>query len=337
MAKRKNILMLVIICVIPISLYYGVDTVTSLNIFPRNIKSGDKYTGFLDKYGVPQVLISTKMKLVEKGVSITPGENCRLNINTIIGPYRTAAIKKSRMLAAASAKDATGNDTKAGTKDGKTKESLSDDIGQGMDGMIDKIFSGYMGYVSRIEGEMGVDIEEYDPEQDIESVNQKKDQTHQLANPENIVDDSTSYRAEVYESKLLVSFKQNFIYRIVLLKEKFYKCSFPRKTQFYTYSIDSDDIFVYVKNGLKESQFEKMLNMKKSHNKFLAYFEKWKNRRTRTTFDNFYRLYKFTIPTSTTCMFLKDKNIILYGENIHKNDVLLQIVEKVIDKNMLKK
>jgi hypothetical protein len=338
MIKSKSIFIFAVICVIPVALYFGMDSITSLNFFPRGINSGKEYMGLYEKYGKPKVLISTKMKLIKRGVSVIPGNGSRININSLLGSYRKVPKTVRKNINRPSSQRTKGENS--GNKDNNRNLVQQVEPDQGM---IDKIFSGYMGYVSTLENELSSDVEESQITLPHNAKNSNYSGKANINKPnveamkqKAVAGDAKFYRADVYEANLLVCFKQDYIYRIVVLKEKFYKCSFPGKVEFYTYTVDNDFSVIYIPNGLPDSQFQEMLKMKKSHNKLLGFFEKWKPRRSRITFDKFYRLYKFTIPTSTTCMFLKNKNMIIYGDNMHKNETLLQIVEKIIDKNMLK-
>jgi hypothetical protein len=338
MIKGKSFFIFAVICVVPIALYFGVDSLTSLSLFPRGIKSGVEYMDLYEKYGTPKVLISTKMKLIKRGVSVIPGAGSRININTVLGSYRKVPKKRVQKKKNDSSLDnSKGKNSETSHRIKKTVSQVEPD-----QGMIDKVFSGFMGYVSTLEDELSVDIEE--PQVSLPQ-NGKVSNYSNKGNLKNasiksikqnaVVDDAKFYRADLYEATILACFKQNYIYRIVVLKEKFYKCSFPRKTEFYTYTVDNDFSVIYIPNGFTDRNFQKMLKMKKSDNEFLAFFENWEPRRSRTSYDKFYRLYKFTIPTSTTCMFIKNMNMILYGKNVHKNETLLQVVDRVIDRNML--
>ena len=349
MIKSKSIFMFVVICAIPVALYYGVDSITSLNIFPKGISSGEEYLNLLDRFGVPKVLKSSKMKLVKRGVSVIPGKGSRFNINTVLGESRKLPkIKEPTPAKKTNGKAGINNNT---SKSANSEKGLVQQL-EPDQGAIDKIFSGFTGYVSSLENELSKGLEEEGTEpqysnernkiktsqfgktrtaQKIVNAKFTKDKFKQKA----IIDDAKFYRADVYEAKLLVCFKKTYVYRIFVLKEKFYKCSFPKKTSFYTYSVENDFSVIYIPGGLSDEQFKQILNNKKSNNKFLAFFENWKPRRSKISFDKFYRLYKFTIPSSTT-MFLENKNLIFYGKNVHENDTLLRVLERIIKKNILK-
>ncbi|MCF7791703.1 MAG: hypothetical protein K9M56_06865 [Victivallales bacterium] len=293
--KQKNILMLISICLIPILLYYGINTVTSLKIFPKKIECGKNYINFVEKYGVPKVLVSSSMELTDENLSIIPGNHSYENINTILGDKRSVEQKKSII---------------------NNSENLNNNPGP-----LDKIFSGYMDHISKIKKNIG-------------NINPgNNDINNQLSNGNNQTDTSKYYRGNVYEAVLLASFKQKLSYSIVVLKEKYYECSFPDKKQFYTYTIINNSSIIYFPDGISKEDFKKILNFKKGKDLWCS-FSDWRAKRSKTTYEKFYRLYRFTVPTSTTCM-LKGGKFVLYGKNLHRENELLEIVRKLINKKML--
>ena len=296
--SKKLVLMFVILCLVLVGLYFGLDTVTGLKIFPNKINSGTEYLQFAGRYGNPVVLVATDMKLVERNLSVIPGPDCSENINTILGENRVEQTQSADI---------------ANEKSDQTVEK----------GMIDKIFEGYTGYVANLEKMGGSEVELAKPVTPGINVNG-------FSNGKS--ESSKTYRADVYESKLLVYFKMDYVYRIVILNEKYYKCSFPSKAQFYTYSIESDDAIMYFPEGVEPGEYYEILKMKIAHDKW-GRFESWREKRSRSSNQNYFRLYKFSIPTQTTCMLLNDKNVIVYGDNLQRNETILALVEKLVEKH----
>jgi len=86
---------------------------------------------------------------------------------------------------------------------------------------------------------------------------------------------------------------------------------------------------VYYSRGATEPEFEKYLGTKKDNKNRFAYFWSWKAKRSRKTWKNFYRLYKFTLPTPITCMMI-NQNMFLYGNNIHKKSKLIRTIRRAL-------
>ena len=277
---------LIFICLIAAGLYFIINSVTSLKIFPKKIHSAQTYIRLVKKYGFPKILKHTKLKLIQHGVTIIPGRRCRENISD----------KKVRQAELSNL----GN------------KPLNKDLQRGM---IDKNFSNFQSYKEKLENGLHIG-------------NNTKQKIKDEIIKDNKKAEAKYYRADVYKSTLLAQFKMKNRLLTVTLEEKFYNCTFPFKTQFFTYNRKNDDyVLYYPYRRITTSQFVKYLNKKKNHNNISAYCWDWKAKRSKATWGKFYRLYKFTIPTSTTCM-LKNGNMILYGENIHKKSKFLTTIRR---------
>ena len=297
----KKYFRIIIVCLIVLGLYFAVNHVTSLKIFPKKIHSGQSYISLIAKYGVPKILKQTKLKLAEQGETIIPGRECRNSIilqhNANYSKLYNNKIKQSKQ----------GNNT----PNNKSKNN-----------MIDKIFTNFTGYVQKLESEVARDTDS----KKLEFNNPKANQLEHTP-PKNEKDKAKFYRADVYKSTLLVRFKINNKFLIISLEENFFNCVFPYKTQFFTYKRTNDNYILYYPRGITNSDFERFLNKKKFQNNKFSYFWDWKTKRTMNKWKKFYRLYKFTLPTSTTCMLINN-NMILYGNNIHKKKLLLKVVKQ---------
>ena len=317
----KNYFKLIIICLIVLGLYFVIDSITSLKIFPKKINSGKDYISLVKKYGLPKVLKHTKLKLIERGVTIIPGKRCRSNIYGITGnkitKYSKVFDKKFR--------EAELTDLK--------KNPLSKDLEEGM---IDKIFSNFQGYGEKLEQEV---LKDGTSSEKIEQVvkdfkNGKNIQSKKYKINEYKIKDGKkvkgkNFRADVYKSTLLILFKLKNKYLILTVEEKYYKCIFPEKTQFFTYKLKNNYAIVYYPRGATEPEFEKYLETKKDDKNRFAYFWSWKAKRSRKTWKKFYRLYKFTLPTPITCMMI-NQNMFLYGNNIHKKSNLIRTIRQAL-------
>ena len=313
--SQKSYIKLIIICLIVAGLYFMVTSITSLTVFPTKIQSGQEYINSVKKYGIPKILKHTKLKLIKRGATIIPGKNCRKNI------YSLDAKKIERYTKFFNRKLLNFEASELQTT------PLDKDL---QEGIINKIFSKFQNYVVKLEDEVVNDCYNDNPKHNTINNLKTSNMKSKLARSHNIQNNKAKYfRADIYKSNILARFKIKNRYLIVCLEEKYYKCSFPTKKQFFTYTRTNNYSILYYPNGITESKFQKYLAKKRSSNHKFTYFWDWKAKRSKTTWQKFYRLYKFTIPTSTTAQLVNGK-IIFYGKNIHKKSKLLKIVQKLL-------